>query len=264
MSRRSRNRSGRSSRPPARRANPPQSPPLRWWNRITKIILGAGALATAIAAVLALVLPHLPSHPQENVARFVSVQALSPTPLSQYLQRSAASQTQSADRPKNFHLRLVVAVSGQTSPPSIQGGTASNVPPSPSATTLPPSPSATAPTPSPSATTPTLSPSATALPPSPSATVPTPSPSATTLPPSPSATALPPSPSATAPTPSPSATTPTPSPSATAPTISPSGTVPPIGTAAPTGGLPPSSGRLPRFLHQACRPKELVRTHVRS
>ena len=143
MTRRGGRRSGRGSRPPARRANPPQSPPLRWWNRITKTILGAGALATAIAAVLALVLHLLPSHSQENVAR-ISVQGLSPVSLSQYLQRSAASQTQAADDPKNHRLSLVVAVIGQTSAPS-QAVNTSNVSPSPSVTAPSPSPSVTTP-----------------------------------------------------------------------------------------------------------------------
>ena len=144
MAKRGGSRSGRGRRQPTRRVNPPPRAPLRWWNRITKTILGAGALATAIAAVLALVLPHLPSHSQENVARFISVQALSPVTLSQYVQRSARPPTQSADRPQNQGPMLAVAVIGRTSPSSGPDGTTSTAPPSGPAT-APSSGPATAP-----------------------------------------------------------------------------------------------------------------------
>ena len=221
MSRRSRRRSGRTSRPPARQAKPPESPPRRWWNRITKTILGAGALATAIAAVLALVVHLLPSQAQQNVARFISVQVLGQVPLSQYQQRSMVIQTQSADRPMKQGLQLAVAVSGPTSPALIRGGATAPPPPPPSAPVLPPSPSAPV------------------------------------LPPSPSAPVLPPSPSATVPPPSPSVTVPPPSPppTGTAPssgTASPTGTAPPKGrasqfenqVASPSGLVAPSFSRV--------------------
>ena len=145
MSRRGGSRSGRNRKQPTRRTNPPQKAPLRWWNRITKTILGAGALATAIAAVLALVLPHLPSPSQENVARIISVQALSPVTLTQYLQSSALSPTQSADRPQNQGPDLAVAVIGRITPSPAPDRTASSSAPATASSSAPATASSSAP-----------------------------------------------------------------------------------------------------------------------
>ena len=55
---------------------------------VTKIIIGVGGLAAAIAAVLGLVLSLLPKGAPHNIARFVSVQGLAQVPISQFPQRS--------------------------------------------------------------------------------------------------------------------------------------------------------------------------------
>jgi hypothetical protein len=179
MTRQSRSRSGRTSRPPARQAKPPASTPLRWWNRITKTILGAGALAAAIAAVLALVLSFLPAHAHQNVARFSSVQMLGQVPLSEYQQRSAVFQAQSTGHSMKRSSRLVVAVTGQASPPSVQGGAIATPLPSPTGTVPLPSPTGTVPLPSPTGTVPLPSPTGTVPLPSPTGTIPSPSPTST-------------------------------------------------------------------------------------
>ena len=94
MTRQSSKSPARRAGPPAGRAKSPDLPVLRWWNKMTKIILGAGALATAIAAILAL----LPSRDQQNIARFTSVEALSHIPLSEYQQRSVTFKGKLADQ----------------------------------------------------------------------------------------------------------------------------------------------------------------------
>ena len=124
MSRPSRKRSGRPSKPSARRRSPPKNPaPLRWWNRVTKTILGAGALAVAITAILALAHSLLPSHSNENVARFLSVQPVSEMPLNQYrpigLTRFPA---QPAGHAQERAPKLLVTVMRRASPLSIDVG----------------------------------------------------------------------------------------------------------------------------------------------
>jgi hypothetical protein len=92
--------------------SPGQTPPIPWWKRPIPVILTLGTVAAAITAILALIQPLLPKHSPLNVARFVSVQALSQVPLSEFHQRSTIS-TQSADHPPIQGPRLIVAVSGQ-------------------------------------------------------------------------------------------------------------------------------------------------------
>jgi len=172
----------RDRSPLAGQAGPPGALSVRAWNRATKVILGAGALATAIAAVLALAVRFLPSPEHENVARFLSVQPLSQLPLNQYQQRSAALGTQSAGR-RGHGVTLAAAVAGESSP-SAQAGPTDQPTPSPSvATPLPTTSPQPSPTVSPNGT---GSPAGTASPgetPSPGGTVsPTPTASPTASP----------------------------------------------------------------------------------
>lgn len=174
----------RDPSPLAGQAGPPGVLSVRAWNRVTKVILGAGALATAIAAVLALAVRFLPSPEHENVARFLSVQPLSQLPLNQYQQRSAAFGTQSAGR-RGHGATLAAAVAGQSSSPSAQPNPTAEPTPSPSdATPLPTASPQPSPTVSPNET---VSPVGTASPgetPSPGTTVsPTPTASPTASPP---------------------------------------------------------------------------------
>lgn len=147
-------------------ADSPGALSIRAWNRATKVILGAGALATAIAAVVALAVRFLPSPEHENVARFLSVQPLSQLPLNQFQQRSAAFGTQSAGR--GIGATLAAAVTGRSSSPSAQSNPTDQPTPSPSvATPLPTASPQPSPTVSPSSTptpAPTASPSGTASP----------------------------------------------------------------------------------------------------
>ena len=113
MTKRSSKSSSRPSRSPPRQAHPTKTPPIPWWKRPVPVILTLGAIATAITAILALIQPLLPKHSPLNVARFVSVQALSQVPLSEFHQRSTIS-TRSADHSSIQGPRLIVAVSGQT------------------------------------------------------------------------------------------------------------------------------------------------------
>jgi hypothetical protein len=157
--------------PLAGQAESPGALSARAWNRATKVILGAGALATAIAAVLALAVRFLPSPEHENVARFLTVQPLSQLPLNQYQRRTAAFGTQSDGRLGNG-ARLIAAVAGQSSP-SAQADPSDEPTPSPTAGTPPPTASPQpSPTVSPGGTpAPTASPGGTA---SPATTSPTP------------------------------------------------------------------------------------------
>ena len=174
MTKRSSRGSGRPSRSPPRKAHPAKPPPIPWWKRPIPVILTLGAVAAAITAILALIQPLLPKHSPLNVARFVSVQALSQVPLSEFHQRSTIS-TQSAGHLPVQGPRLTVAVSGQAfiqdstptaapSPPSTAtpGGVTSPTPSATPTATTSPTPSAT-----PTATTsptPTATPSATSAP----------------------------------------------------------------------------------------------------
>ena len=123
---------------------------------VTKIIISIGALAGAITAVLALILPLLPKPSPENVARFVSVRTLSQVTLSEFPQRSAVFGLQSAGHRQRQGPALAVATVGQSSPPPTGQGDAGTTPsPTPSVTTPSPTPSVTVPPPTPSVTTPT-------------------------------------------------------------------------------------------------------------
>jgi hypothetical protein len=99
MAKRARGHSVR--RLPSRSARPPGGPDSestptagvvrattgRWWKRITQGILTAGALAGAIAAVVAL-LPERNPDPEDN-GQFTEVRVTSQVPMSEYQQRSA-------------------------------------------------------------------------------------------------------------------------------------------------------------------------------
>jgi hypothetical protein len=65
-----------------------ESPAVRkgrsWWNGITKAVLTAGALATAVGAFLAL----RPAPDAQDGARFLSVRVTSEVPFSEYRQRA--------------------------------------------------------------------------------------------------------------------------------------------------------------------------------
>jgi hypothetical protein len=136
-------RPGRSSRSSAHQASPPKPPPPRGWTRLTKIILGAGALAAAITAVLTLVLSLLPSPDPQDIARFISVRALSQVPLNEFHQRSAVFKSESAKHVSKQGSSLVVAALGQTSAPSTQNSAPSTAPPSSPTTTASASETAT-------------------------------------------------------------------------------------------------------------------------
>jgi hypothetical protein len=151
--------------PLAGQAGSPGALSVRAWNRATKVILGAGALATAIAAVLALAVRFLPSPAHENVARFLSVQPLSQLPLNQYQQSSAVFGTQPPGR-RGHGVALAAAVTGQSA--SAQADPADQPTPSASvATPLPTISPQPSPTVSPTGTptpAPTASPGGTASP----------------------------------------------------------------------------------------------------
>ena len=178
MGKRNKGRSGRPSRPSARPARPAGSPKRRWWNHANKTILWAGGVATAITAVLTLVLSLLPKHSPQNVARFISVHPLGSLPLSEYQQRSAVFKLRSAGNLQGHGPSLVVAIAGQSSPTSVQDGAATSPTSSPSPTITTSSPSPTITTSSPSPTITTSSPSPTITTSSPSPTITTSSPSA--------------------------------------------------------------------------------------
>ena len=173
MTKQSKRRSGRPSRPPTCQAHPVRPPPPRWWKRVTKtfaglgtvtkIIIGAGTLAGAITGILTLVSSLSPKPVPENIGRFISVQPLSQVPLSEYPQRSAVFKLQSAKGPRELGPLLAMAVVRQSSPSSLQNDATTTPTPSPSFTTSTPSPSATTSMPSPSAivSTPTGTPSST-------------------------------------------------------------------------------------------------------
>jgi hypothetical protein len=154
MTKRSRRSSSRPSRSPPRRARPAKPLPIPWWKRPIPVILTLGAVAGAITAILALIQPILPKHSPLNVARFVSVRALSQVPLNEFRQRSTI-YTQSADHPPMQGPRLIVAVSGQTliqdstptaapSPTSVATPTATTSPATSATPTATTSPTATA------------------------------------------------------------------------------------------------------------------------
>ncbi len=160
----------------------PQPPP--WWKRIgksfsrlgivTKIIIGAGAVAGAITAILALVLPFLPKSSPENVARFISVETLAPMTLDQYLQRSTVINLRSAyySLEANPHLDAVVA--GQSPPEPVPRDATST-------TSIPAVTPTTAPTQTPTSTlTPTSTPTPTPTPTLTPTPTPTPTSTATT------------------------------------------------------------------------------------
>src|SRR5262245_15719240 len=219
MTRPSSRHSGGPTIPIIRQAHPGNPPPHRWWNRISKSIVAAGAIAAAITAVLTLVLSLLPKHSPQNIARFISVQPLSQVPLSEYPRRSAVFKLQSAGHPQEHGRRLMAAFAGQSSSPSIQDG---------SDTTSPPSSPTTAPQPSPSVSI-----------------------STSTQPSSPTSAASPTATGSSTGTATPACTDPATgmvTPTCTASpteTGSPTGTGPPTGTGSPTGTGPPTGSGSP-------------------
>lgn len=158
---------------------PPRPRVVRLWKSLNKTVLAIGALATAIAAVLALVLPHLPQPDKQNTARFVSINALSQISLSDYMQRSSTPSTRSFVYGAEEGHKLVLTASRKqlaspvqvdTSPTAQQPLSPTPVSPGPSSSAGPlPSASASASpgtsmSPSPSATsTGTANPSVTAI-----------------------------------------------------------------------------------------------------
>lgn len=180
-----------------RQNRPVKQQPPPWWQRIaksfarlgivTKIIIGAGAIAGAITAILALVLPFLPKSSPENVARFISVEALAPIPLNQYLQRSTVINLRSAYYSLEANPHLDTVVVGQSPPELIPRDATST-------TSIPTLTPTTAP-----AQTPTSTPTATSTP-TPAST-PTPTPTSTANTSSPCASTSETAPSAAAATP---------------------------------------------------------------
>lgn len=69
---------------------------LSWGQHTNKIILGGGAIATAITAGIVLVGPLMPKPSGQNTADFISVRPLATESLSDYLHRSTALDPQSA------------------------------------------------------------------------------------------------------------------------------------------------------------------------
>ena len=121
-------------KPPARKTQQSSgSSLLQLLKRIPGVILAIGGVATAIGAVLALILTILPSHAPQNVARFISVQPLSQVALGEYQQRSAAPTKKSAERSDPQHRGAVAAVLAHVSAPLIQQNTSDTADPSPSA-----------------------------------------------------------------------------------------------------------------------------------
>jgi hypothetical protein len=74
------NRGKHAKRSPALRARRA----LTWMQNANKFILGLGAAATAIAAVVALFLSLTPKYSVQNTAHFISIQPLAAEPLSDY------------------------------------------------------------------------------------------------------------------------------------------------------------------------------------
>jgi hypothetical protein len=67
-------------------SRPGESAPVTWWSRFNKAVLGAGALATAVTAVVSL----WPDAPAERTASFSSVRITAGVPLGEYEQRLVA------------------------------------------------------------------------------------------------------------------------------------------------------------------------------
>lgn len=99
----------------------------QWWNRVTKTIITLGAVAAAVAALIAL----WPSrgHDHEDRAIFRSVQVTAGVPLNEFVQRIPASGGEHSVRTArssliplvNSFARSDLAVTGATSVPPSQG-----------------------------------------------------------------------------------------------------------------------------------------------
>ena len=131
MAKKSARRRGRPSGQPVRPARPAKHQSPRWWRRttdafgrlgtVTKVIIGAGTLAGAITTILTLALSFLPKPAPDNVAHFISVQALSPMSLSEYEKRFAVVKLQSATgHPRKVDGLQDIAVTTGSSPTSSQ------------------------------------------------------------------------------------------------------------------------------------------------
>jgi hypothetical protein len=134
----------RRTRPQSSRRPVPPPPPSRWarWRKaatsgfgrlrtVYKVILGAGGLAGAVAAILAVVHLLLPPPAVENSAQFTSAEAISAMSLSQYAQTSQTVYLQSASN-RRTAARLLSVTSTEESTPSSTPGSASSAPESPS------------------------------------------------------------------------------------------------------------------------------------
>jgi hypothetical protein len=128
----------------------------RWWNRATKVVLGAGALAGAVGAIIGL----WPAPDPEDSAQITSVSVTAGVPISEFRQRSTELTPRSAARPGDPVLPqvLLVAADGGTPSPSAPGSDPTQSPDAtaaPSTETKPPSAATPDPTSSPATPTPT-------------------------------------------------------------------------------------------------------------
>jgi hypothetical protein len=94
MAKRSGRRASRAARGAQNAAEQqPEGPVRRWWNGVTKAILGAGALASAVAAIVSL----WPDPDAADVAKFAAVRVTPEVPFSEYRQRLVTAHASGDD-----------------------------------------------------------------------------------------------------------------------------------------------------------------------
>lgn len=94
MAKPSQRRASRAAAPGANKAGePPEGPVRRWWNGVTKAVLGAGALASAVAAMVSL----WPDPDEADSAKLAAVRITSEVPFSEYRQRLVSSHATGDD-----------------------------------------------------------------------------------------------------------------------------------------------------------------------
>jgi hypothetical protein len=94
MAKRSGRRASRATRGAQNAAEQqPEGPVRRWWNGVTKAILGAGALASAVAAIVSL----WPDPDAADVAKFAAVRVTPEVPFSEYRQRLVTAHASGDD-----------------------------------------------------------------------------------------------------------------------------------------------------------------------
>ena len=88
---------------------------LSWGQHTNKGILGAGALAMAVTAIIALVLSLIPKHSDQNTAHFNSIRPLRVESVDDYLLRSTAGEhvTVQSGGPEGIIDRSCTKVNGQ-------------------------------------------------------------------------------------------------------------------------------------------------------